>query len=125
MPVLLDTHIFLWLTTDDPRLTPQSKALMEEADKVLISAASIWEIAIKARIGKLTGDPDALIAEIDKNSFEELPVFARHAREVAKLPMLHADPFDRLLVGQAIAAGLQLLTADPKIKAYSKFAAIV
>ena len=77
------------------------------------------------RIGKLAGDPDKLIAEIDKNGFEELPVFPRHAREVAKLPLLHGDPFDRLLIGQAMADRLQLLTADPQIKAYSEFAAIV
>ena len=125
MPVLLDTHIFLWLTTGDLRLTTQAKAIIGRADGVLISAASIWEIAIKARIGKLAGDPDKLIAEIYSNGFEELPVFARHAREVAKLPMLHGDPFDRLLIGQAIADGLQLLTADPQIKAYSELAAIV
>ena len=125
MPLLLDTHIFLWLVTDDPHLSRPAREAIEAADIVFVSAASIWEIAIKVRLGKLTGDLDQLIAEIPENGFEELPVYARHGREVAKLPMLHGDPFDRLLVAQAIADHLQLLTADTQVKAYSKFAAIV
>ncbi len=120
MRLLLDTHIFLWLTSDDPRLTLTAREVIDSADSVVISAASMWEIAIKVRLGKLTGDLDELIAEIRRNGFAELPVFARHAKAVSILPMLHGDPFDRLLVGQAISEQLQLLTADPLLKPYSE-----
>ena len=125
MPVLLDTNIFLWLTMGSPRLSRDAKAILESADRVFISAASIWEVAIKVRLGKLSGDTDRLMDEIHENGFEELPVYARHAREVAKLPLLHGDPFDRLLIGQAIADQLQLLTADPQMRAYSHLTDIV
>ncbi len=120
MRILLDTHILLWLTAGDPRLTPAAKERIDNAELVLISAATIWEIAIKVRLGKLTGDLEELSAEIDRNGFEELPVFARHAMVVASLPMLHGDPFDRLLVGQAIAEQVPFLTADPHLKQYSE-----
>jgi len=92
---------------------------------VLISAASMWEIAIKVRLGKLTGDFDELSAEIDRNGFEELPVRTRHAKQVASLPMYHGDPFDRLLVGQAIAEQVRLLTADLHLKQYSELVELV
>ena len=79
---------------------------------MFVSAASIWEIAIKARLGKIDADPDALVAAIDASGFIELPVRAAQAARVGALPRLHTDPFDRLLIAQAIAEPLRLLTAD-------------
>jgi PIN domain nuclease of toxin-antitoxin system len=117
--VLLDTHIFLWLTANDVRLTPQARQQIEEAEAVFISAASVWEVAIKVRLGKLKVGVSDVIDEIHNNGFIELPVTSRHAQETTKLPMLHGDPFDRLLIGQAISQGFHLLTADAHLVPYS------
>jgi PIN domain nuclease of toxin-antitoxin system len=117
--LLLDTHIFLWLVKGSPRLTPKTKALIHSAETVFVSSATIWEIAIKAQLGKLRADLDEVIEQIQVNGFRELPVYARHAKEVAKLPRHHGDPFDRLLVAQAISETMRLLTADAGLKAYS------
>jgi PIN domain nuclease of toxin-antitoxin system len=118
--LLLDTHIYLWLTAGDSRLNARAKEVLEGAERVFISAATIWEIAIKVRLGKLTADPEQLITEIQKNGFEELPVLSRHAKEVARLPRHHGDPFDLLLVAQAITEPMHLLTADERLAAYSE-----
>jgi len=118
--LLLDTHIFLWLASANPQLSPRSKQVIESAEKVFVSSATIWEIAIKVRLGKLKADLDQLIREIEANRFEELPVLARQAKLVAALPLHHGDPFDRLLIAQAIAEPLHLLTVDPKLKEYSE-----
>jgi PIN domain nuclease of toxin-antitoxin system len=123
--ILLDTHIFLWLVSGSRQLTSQAKEWIEGADKVFISSASIWEVAVKVRLGKLNADPEELIEEMAKNGFEELPVFARHAKAVAKLPLHHTDPFDRLLIAQAIAEPLRLLTADTGLSPYSPLVLIV
>jgi len=117
--ILLDTHIFLWLVDDNPRLTSQARILIKNAEKVFISSATIWEIAIKVRLGKLKADLDGLIEEMQKNGFEELPVYARHAKGVAKLPLHHGDPFDRLLVAQAKTELLRVVTSDPGLAPYS------
>lgn len=119
MRILLDTHVFLWLADDNPRLNSQARALIQNAEKIFVSSATIWEISIKAGLGKLKADPDELIEEMQKNGFEELPVYARHAKEVAKLPFLHSDPFDRLLVAQARTELLKLITCDTHLAPYS------
>jgi PIN domain nuclease of toxin-antitoxin system len=117
--LLLDTHIFLWLVKGSPRLAPKTKALIDSAETVFVSSATIWEIAVKAQLGKLRADLDEVIEQIQVNGFRELPVYARHAKEVAKLPRHYGDPFDRLLVAQAISETMRLLTADAGLKAYS------
>jgi PIN domain nuclease of toxin-antitoxin system len=117
---LLDTHIYLWLANGSPRLTAQAKERIESADRVFVSSATIWEIAIKVQLGKLRVDLDELIEQIQANGFEELPVLARHAKALASLPRHHGDPFDSLLVAQAISETMRLLTADPQLKAYSE-----
>ena len=119
MRILLDTHILLWLVDDNPRLTSQARTLIRNAEKVFISSATIWEIAIKVRLGKLKADLDGLIEEMRKNGFEELPVYARHAKGVARLPLHHSDPFDRLLVAQAKSELLRVVTGDPQLVPYS------
>jgi len=117
--LLLDTHIYLWLVDDSSRLNLQARQKIEQAERVYVSSATIWEIAIKVNLKKLKVDPDVLIQEIARSGFEELPVLAKHAKVVAHMPRLHGDPFDRLLVAQAVAEGIYLLTADANLAAYS------
>jgi PIN domain nuclease of toxin-antitoxin system len=123
--ILLDTHVFLWLVVDSAKLTKKAKALIEDSEQVFVSSASIWEVSIKVRLGKLRADPEMLIEEIQKNGFEELPVYARHATEIAKLPMDHEDPFDRLLVAQAIVESARLITSDKHLAGLSDFVVAV
>lgn len=120
MRILLDTHLFIWAVTDDPRLTPAARRLIEEADNAYVSAASIWEIAVKSALGKIDADAEEMARAIKESGFVELSVSTAHAAQVAKLPLLnnHKDPFDRLLVAQSMAEPLVLLTADPKVLAY-------
>lgn len=120
MRVLLDTHIFLWAVAGSPLLTPTTRRLLESAESVFVSSASIWEIAIKRRLGKIDADPDALVAAIDASGFIELPIRAVHAAGVAALPLHHTDPFDRLLVAQALAEPLRLVSADAALAAYGE-----
>lgn len=120
MRLLLDTHIFLWAVTDSRRLKAPARRQMLAAEQIFVSAASIWEIAIKAGLGKITGDPDELGEAITDSGFLELPVSARHAARVAHLPPHHSDPFDRLLVAQALTEPLLLLTADEALTAYGE-----
>jgi PIN domain nuclease of toxin-antitoxin system len=119
MRLLLDTHVFLWAATGSTSLKAQTRRTIEDADAVFVSAASIWEIAIKARLGKITADLDALVNAIKESGFVDLPVSTAHAAGVARLPLLHDDPFDRLLLAQAIAEPLRFLTADVALKPYS------
>ena len=119
MRLLLDTHIFLWVLADSPSLKPAARELIEDADACYVSAASIWEIAIKARLGKIQADPRQLSAAIEASGFLELPISARHGAGVAELELHHADPFDRLLIAQALAEPLRLLTADAQLSLYS------
>jgi PIN domain nuclease of toxin-antitoxin system len=118
--LLLDTHVFLWAVSGSRRLTPRIRAVIEGADEVLVSAASIWEIAIKVRLGRLQADPVAMAGAIEESGFKELPVRAAHAAHVANLPLHHSDPFDRLLVAQAVTEPLRLLTADDALAIYSE-----
>ncbi len=119
MRLLLDTHILLWLMMGNPRLRVQARKAIADADKIYISAASTWEIAIKIGLGKLTADIGEVIQAATENGFEELPVLACHARLVVRMPRLHGDPFDRLLVAQAIEENMQLMTSDVHLAAYS------
>ena len=113
MRVLIDSHILLWIVEGSSRLSREGQRIVCDAAEVYVSAATVWEIAIKAALGKLRVVPDELLEEIDEGGFHHLPVLARHAARVADLPHLHGDPFDRLLVAQAIAEQMRLLTADP------------
>ncbi len=120
MHLLLDTHIFLWLTMDDSRLNASARHLITSASQIFISSASIWEIAVKARLNKIGADPEDMVQEMNACGFLELPVLARHAVAVARLPLVHRDPFDRLLIAQAIVEPMRFLTADAQLKAYSE-----
>ena len=125
MRLLLDTHIYLWAVAGSPQLKPATRRLIDGADEVYVSAASIWEVAIKARLGKLAIDPQELAAAIEPSGFIQLPVSASHAAGVCRLELHHNDPFDRLLIAQALAEPLRLLTADATLAQYSDIVMLV
>ena len=125
MRLLLDTHIFLWAVAGSSSLKPATRSLIESADEVFVSVASIWEVAIKARLGKIEADPDELVAAIAASGFKELAVSAAHAAGVAQLELNHNDPFDRLLIAQALAEPLKLLTADAVLVQYTDLVVLV
>ena len=115
--ILLDTHLLLWAVSEPRKLPAEARRRIDEAE-VFVSAASIWEVSIKAAIGKLAADPAQLLAEIEPAGFQLLPVTGQHAAAVALLPALHHDPFDRLLVAQAKTEPLLLLTNDSALPVY-------
>lgn len=119
MRLLLDTHIFYWSFYNPEKLSNKAISTIMQAEAVFVSSASIWETAIKIRLGKMDGSPVELAAEIAAAGFQELPVWSRHALLVADLPMHHSDPFDRLLIAQAMSEPLHFLTADAQLKPYS------
>jgi PIN domain nuclease of toxin-antitoxin system len=125
MRLLLDTHVFLWAITGSPKLAASTRRLVEAAEEVYVSAASVWEIAIKARLGKIDADLDAVASAIEPSGFLELPVRGVHAARVAELPDHHNDPFDRLLVAQALVEPLRLITADAGLARYSDLVVVV
>jgi PIN domain nuclease of toxin-antitoxin system len=122
MRVLLDTHAFLWFITADPRLgEPARQILSTGGNQVLLSLASVWEIAIKVRIGRLPLPLplDTFIPEqLRLNRLDLLPITLEHTFEVARLPLHHRDPFDRLLIAQAIGEGIPIVSADEAFDAY-------
>lgn len=122
MRVLLDTHAFLWFITGDARLSGHARQVLSTGgNQVLLSVASVWEIAIKVAIGRLplTLPLDAFIPDqLLLNRIELLPISLEHALQVAHLPPHHRDPFDRLLIAQAIREGIPLVSADQAFDAY-------
>jgi PIN domain nuclease of toxin-antitoxin system len=118
MRVLLDTHLFVWFLAGSPKLGRAGRKAIEDATAVFVSSASVWEIAIKSALGKIVADAAEIAEEIEGSGFTELPVTARHAARVAALPPLHGDPFDRLLIAQALCEPLLLLTADTALSRY-------
>ena len=117
--LLLDTHVWLWWQADDKQLGPRIREAIRDASEVRFSAASAWEIAVKTGLGKLRLPPDADIDdELKHEGFAALSVTVQHAAIVRTLPALHRDPFDRMLVAQALAEGLTLVTADPALQPY-------
>jgi PIN domain nuclease of toxin-antitoxin system len=122
MNILLDTHALLWWLRDSRRLGKQARAwIRSDETLVWISAAAIWEISIKAALGRLTvaaSFEEQLRAEMERSGFRSLPVSFEHALSVRNLPPLHADPIDRMLIAQAQCEDLTLMTADSAIAAY-------
>ena len=119
MNLLLDTHVLLWCLGAPHRLARETRKKIEKPETVVfVSAASAWEIEIKRALGKLKV-PDDLAEQLQEKRFTELPVRVRHVAELRSLPELHRDPFDRMLVAQAIAENLAIVTSDDKLKAYA------
>jgi PIN domain nuclease of toxin-antitoxin system len=121
--VLLDTHVFIWFNLDDPRLSARARqVIMDGQNTVLLSVASAWEIAIKASLGRMPdiGVPPAEYVpdRMRHYGLEGLSVQMAHALRVAELPHHHGDPFDRLLVAQALVEGLPIVTGDENIPRY-------
>ena len=120
MALLLDTHAFLWWVQDDPKLTRRARRAIADEDCAL-SLASCWEMAIKVRLGKLEVPVPVerfIQKQVELNGFSLLPISLEHASRVADLPFHHRDPFDRLLVAQAMVEAVPLVTCDPKISPY-------
>jgi PIN domain nuclease of toxin-antitoxin system len=117
MRLLLDTHVILWWLSDDPTLGDDIKGVIDEEPDVFLSPATLWEVAIKQSIGKLP-EPVDLVERIRDSELRELPIRFNHAIEAGRLPMVHRDPFDRMLVAQARCEGLTLVTRDAHIAKY-------
>jgi PIN domain nuclease of toxin-antitoxin system len=115
--LLLDTHVVIWWLADDPMLSDEIKSTLDHEPDVYVSSATIWEVAIKQAIGKLA-EPTDLPERIRDSGFRELPITSEHAIIAARLPLIHRDPFDRMLVAQARCEGLTLVTRDPDIRKY-------
>jgi len=122
MRALLDTHTFLWWNLDDPQLSISAREFIAQGgNEIFLSAASAWEIAIKAARGRLTlpEPPDQYVAErMRQHRFSALPIELSHALEVYRLPAIHQDPFDRLLIAQSLLEGMPILSMDPEISRY-------
>lgn len=122
MRLLLDTHILLWLA-DKPERLPISvlDLLKEPTTELVFSVVNIWEVGIKFSLGKpaFQVDPSMLLLRCRSEKLTELPVLAEHSLQVPRLPLIHRDPFDRILIAQAIVEGLTFLTADTQLGAYA------
>jgi PIN domain nuclease of toxin-antitoxin system len=120
--LLLDTHVFLWWIGDDSRLSLSARDAISVAEnEVFLSVVSAWEISVKTRLGKLALPSDVeqfLSDQIQRNAMTILPIGLAHALRVARLPLHHRDPFDRMLVAQAQSEKLTLVTADEAIRPY-------
>lgn len=128
MRILLDTHLLLWSMASSRRLSQAARAMiLDAANEVFYSAASVWEVAIKSALRRkdFRASPTALVRALEQSGFVELPVTAKHALRVAGLPAIHRDPFDRLLVAQSLAGPMTLLTNDALLVRYSPLVQLV
>lgn len=119
MNLLLDTHVFLWAVDGNPDLALAARdVIVDGANVVYVSAATAWEISIKRAIGKLSVPTNDYLEELRLHRFTPLDITTEHALAVEDLPPLHRDPFDRILIAQALEEKLTLVTRDPHIMAY-------
>jgi PIN domain nuclease of toxin-antitoxin system len=121
MNVLLDTQLYLWYLAESKALTKERRKAIGKANQVYVSAVSLWEAVIKIGLGRLHADPQGLKDGIAGSGFLELPMQTVHTITLAQLPLHHRDPFDRMLVAQAMTEGLELLTTDAQLSTYSHF----
>lgn len=118
MRLLLDSHALLWWLNDDTRLSLEARrAIADPESSVFVSAATVWEIAIKINAGKLR-TPGPFDEALEASRFQTLPITARHALVAGQLPKVHGDPFDRMLIAQAQTESLTLVTRDRAIQEY-------
>ena len=125
MRLLLDTHVFLWCVKNDRRLNKETRNKISNATEVYVSSASIWEAVIKVKLKKLEVNIDQMVKAISSSGFLELPITIQHAATVSRLADFHRDPFDRILIAQAISEPLTLFTADHELKNYSDFIEVI
>ena len=125
MKLLLDTHILLWVLLGARQLGGKARTFIDGAEEVHVSSVSLWEASIKAATGKLKVDLDRLDERLAANGFVQLPITWTHVRQSRHLRVLHRDPFDRMLVAQAISEPLHLLTHDAALAAYSDLVTVV
>jgi PIN domain nuclease of toxin-antitoxin system len=121
MKFLLDTHLLLWAAGQPERLSKPARELIENPDNALyFSAASIWEIAIKSSLGREDFKADARLIRrgLIDNGYQEIAISSEHAAGVQALPVVHKDPFDRLLIAQSLSEGMPLVTVDPLLAQY-------
>lgn len=119
--ILLDTHTLIWFVTNDAKLSPAANQLITQSATVLVSVATLWEIAIKLSIGKLNmgGTFDDLFpTHMDNNNFTLLPIILPHLSRSGKLPFHHRDPFDRLLIAQSMTENVPIISKDAHFDAY-------
>jgi PIN domain nuclease of toxin-antitoxin system len=126
MKLLIDTHILLWWLSDDTKLPGNARQLISTPDNaIFVSHASLWEIQIKAMAGKLSANLQNIIQQLPENIFQQLPIHANHLLTLGKLPPHHQDPFDRMLIAQAIHEPMHLLTHDKQLSNYSELVILV
>ena len=121
MKLLLDTHILLWWLSDNDQLSLKARELISNPENdIFVSHVSLWEIQIMVMTGKLQVDLSRLIAQLPQNNFIQLTSHADHILQLAKLPPYHQDPFDRMLIAQALSEPLKLVTHDKYVSMYSE-----
>ena len=120
MRLLLDTHALLWWLADDGRLGREARDRIEDpGNDVFVSVASLWEIVVKVRVGKLEADIERIVDEVRRSGFTRLDIGTSHLVALAGLAMHHRDPFDHLLIAQAVAEGLVFVSDDRNVSRYS------
>jgi PIN domain nuclease of toxin-antitoxin system len=122
--LLLDTHLLLWALLQPTKLKTRARSLIEQ-NEVFVSSASIWEISTKSSLGKLEADPRVVLDALEPAGLRILPVSGEHAAKVYELPPLHRDPFDRMLLAQALSEPLTLLTDDDVLGQYGGYVIVV
>jgi PIN domain nuclease of toxin-antitoxin system len=125
MRLLLDTHILIWILNDDPALSEGARSQLTSASQIFVSIASLWEIAIKVSLNKLKNDLIETQHDIEEFNFKILPITQEHILTLSRLARVHGDPFDRMLIAQAMSEPLHLITADKQLAAYSDLVMLV
>ena len=126
MRALVNTRMLLWWLIDSRKLPDDAERIIEDKDNaIIVSAASIWEIAIRAALGQIEVDPFAIEAAIVPSGFVELPITGKHAAQISKLPLHHRDPVDRILVAQSLLEPMRLLTGDQILAQYGEMVLLV
>ena len=125
MRLLLDTHVLLWTLADSPHINKVRDLILSNETEVYVSTASWWELAIKIGIGIIDVKLNEIRAASADSGFIDLPVLGTHTQTLLTLPMLHRDPFDRMLVAQAISEPMRLITSDHALREYSKLVEIL
>jgi len=122
MKYLLDTHAFLWFVTDDNRLSSKAKSIIQDSNnEIYFSAASAWEISIKTKLGRLKLGRNLesfIIEQLTENSFGPLAITVSHSLYTEKLPQIHKDPFDRIMISQSKIENMVMITRDREIREY-------